>query len=158
MSAAGLRSLTAVALFAAAALCHADPDTAASYEPAPGVLGPSPGAYAATQVLVPATLSAGARAAYRFSGQEAWLPFDRPLYLSAFPGEERHYSIEFGNPRSPSPTTLSYAIDLRPPEPPTVQPQPPAPPPTVTPPVEPPVVVLPPQVTQLAVVRYNWTP
>lgn len=119
MSAAGLRSLTAVALFAAAALCHADPDTAASYEPAPGVLGPSPGAYAATQVLVPATLSAGARAAYRFSGQEAWLPFDRPLYLSAFPGEERHYSIEFGNPRSPSPTTLSYAIDLRPPEPPT---------------------------------------
>ena len=29
---------------------------------------------------------------------------------------------------------------------------------SVTPPADPPVAVLPPQVTQLAVVRYNWTP
>lgn len=119
MTAAGLRPIAAAALLAAAAICHAEPESGASYEPAPGVLGPRPGVYAATQVLVPATLTVGAQAAYRFAGQEAWLPFDRPLYLSAFPGEERRYSIEFGNARSQAPSTLSYTIDLRPPEPPS---------------------------------------
>ncbi|HRW22841.1 MAG TPA: hypothetical protein P5298_00350 [Spirochaetia bacterium] len=119
MSAAGLRPVALAALLAAAALCHADPDPATAYEPAPGVLGPRPGVYAAAQVLVPATLSAGSRSAYRFAGQEAWQPFDRPLYLSAFPGEERRYSIEFADPRSGPPSSLTYTIDLRPPEPPT---------------------------------------
>ena len=85
---------------------------------------------------------------------------DKPLALESTahnePGttknlvnEARAAAVVAAAPAEPAP---------RPPEPPTVQPPPPAPPPTVTPPVEPPVVVLPPQVTQLAVVRYNWTP
>jgi len=117
---ASRRSAFFAAVLSAAALCHAEmPVVAAStYEPLPGVLGPLQGTYAETQVLIPATFSPGSSAQYRFAGQEAWISFDRPLYLSAFPGEERRYTIEFRSSSGTSHAILSYIIDMCAPEPP----------------------------------------
>ncbi|PKL26590.1 MAG: hypothetical protein CVV47_01260 [Spirochaetae bacterium HGW-Spirochaetae-3] len=109
--------LCAVAVMAAA-FCHAEP-AALPEEVLPGVMGPRQGAYAEAQVLIPATLATGTMARYRFSGQGTWIAFDRPLYLSAFSGEERTYAIEFLLPDRSAPAGLTYSIDLRSPEPPS---------------------------------------
>lgn len=103
---------------APAGAAHAEASAQATpYEPLPGVLGPPEGSYTDQQVLVPASFIPGAASKYRFSGQESWLAFDRPLYLSAFPGEERRYIIEFSMPGGGG-AFLAYTIDMRPPEPP----------------------------------------
>ncbi len=99
----------------AAAFCHAEP-SALPVELSPGVMGPPPGVYADAQALIPATLATGALSSYRFSGQEAWIAFDRPLYLSAFSGEERRYAIEFRSPDRSDSSELVYTIDRRAPE------------------------------------------
>ena len=109
--------LCAVA-FMAAAFCRAEP-VALPVELLPGVMGPPPGVYADAQALIPATPSTGALSYYRFSGQEAWMAFDRPLYLSAFSGEERRYAIEFRSPDRSGSSELSYTIDRRAPEAPS---------------------------------------
>jgi hypothetical protein len=96
------------------ALCHAQPDPRA--EPFQGVLGPVEGVYGMAQVLLPATLAAGPATQFRFKGQDSWFPFDRPLYLGAFPGEERTYAIEFKAADGTRQAILTYTIDRRPPE------------------------------------------
>jgi hypothetical protein len=83
-----------------------------------GISGPPPGTYADTQVLMPATLGPGTVAEFRFAGQESWFPFDRPVYLASFAGEERRYDIEFRLPDGAAGSPLAYIIDMRPPEPP----------------------------------------
>ncbi|MBU0928767.1 MAG: hypothetical protein KKA67_13545 [Spirochaetes bacterium] len=113
------RSLACAVAFSAAALCHAAPGGGAlPTEPFPGILGPPAGSYAETQVLLPATLVAGTVPLYRFSGAESWIPFDRPLYLSAFAGEERPYTLELRSANGADQATLAYTIDRRAPEPP----------------------------------------
>jgi len=109
--------LCAVAVMAAA-FCHAEP-SALPVELLPGVMGPPPGVYADAQAIIPATLATGALSFYRFSGQEAWIAFDRPLYLSAFSGEERRYAIEFRSPDRSGSSELIYTIDRRAPEAPS---------------------------------------
>jgi hypothetical protein len=97
--------------------CHADPSASISMsEPFSGVLGPSPGVYGSTQLLLPAS-TVGAAPEYRFEGQSSWLVLDRPLYLGAFVGEERHYTIELRRSADQS-YTARYTIDRRAPEPP----------------------------------------
>jgi len=114
------RFLTVCAVtFLVTAFGHAEPaSTSLSYEPVPGVLGPPAGIYAEAQVLVPASVAPGAVAQYRFADQGSWIPFDRPLYLNAFAGEERMYRLEFQSSDGTSHMTVSYLIDMRAPEPP----------------------------------------
>lgn len=115
MRPAGRLSIRCALALAALGWCHADPSVAMS-ELFPGVLGPSPGVYGTTQLLVPASEGAAATE-YRFAGQASWLTMDRPLYLSAFAGEERSYGLELRHGADQS-STLQYTIDCRPPEPP----------------------------------------
>ncbi|MBN2875274.1 MAG: hypothetical protein JXM71_09290 [Spirochaetales bacterium] len=113
---AALAAVLAVSILAASA----DDFASASAQPFKGVIGPLPGSYATTQVLLPASLAMGLDIEYRFTGHDAWFLFDRPVYLSAFAGEERSYAIEFRHPgESPDlaeSATLRYTIDSRPPE------------------------------------------
>jgi len=83
-----------------------------------GVLGPLPGIYSETQVLLPTSLASGPIIEYRFEGQASWFVFDRPLYLTAFAGEERAYTIDFRSTGSSLISTLTYTLDMRSPEPP----------------------------------------
>ncbi|OHD10546.1 MAG: hypothetical protein A2Z96_01890 [Spirochaetes bacterium GWB1_48_6] len=124
MTVSRLLSAYAVA-FLAAAFSHAEPSVPSlSYEPMQGVFGPPVGTYAEAQVLVPASFAPGSVAQYRFAGQESWISFDRPLYLNAFAGEERRYTLEFQSSDRTSHTILSYLIDMRAPEPPILIPPP----------------------------------
>ncbi len=91
-------------------------------EPAPDILGLPSGTYSEAQVLIPGSFTPGSVAQYRFSGRETWFPFDRPLYLDAFAGEERSYTIELRSSDGTRHTSVSYLIDRRPPEPPVLQP------------------------------------
>ncbi len=101
--------------------CAAEPDAglAEGREPVPGVIGPPPGRYGDTQVLLPASLAAGTVARYRFSPKDDWKPFDRPLYLSAFRGEHRRYELEFLSPGAGQPVGIAYEIDRLAPEAPS---------------------------------------
>lgn len=84
--------------------------------PAPGVLGPEPGIYGDSQILFPASLASGSTIRYRFSSKDKWKAFDRPLYLSAFPGEERSYNLDFILPNEENEIHLKYTIDKQAPE------------------------------------------
>jgi len=107
------------------AFCYAEPSSPSlSDELIPGVIAPPAGTYSEPQVLIPATFAPGSVARYRFVGHESWIPFDRPLYLSAFVGEERTYSIEFQSSGTTNKSILTYTIDVRPPEPPVFSPLP----------------------------------
>lgn len=117
MRPAGRLSIRCALALAALGWCHADPSVAAALsELSPGVLGPPPGVYGTTQLLVPASQGAEAPE-YRFAGQSSWLTMDRPLYLSAFAGEERSYTLELRHGADQS-SSIRYTIDRRPPEPP----------------------------------------
>jgi hypothetical protein len=82
------------------------------------VVGPASGVYSGTQVLLPTSLASGPVVEYRFKGQESWFVFDRPVYLSAFAGEERTYAIDFRSAESGLLSTLTYTIDMQAPDPP----------------------------------------
>jgi len=117
MRPAGRLSIRCVLALAALGWCHADPSVSlAMSEPFPGVLGPPPGVYGSTQMLLPAS-TGGVMPEYRLQGQSSWLTLERPLYLSAFAGEERSYTLELRQTADQS-TTIRYTIDRRPPEPP----------------------------------------
>lgn len=87
---------------------------------------PAPGRYASALVRV--DLSAGAFAEYRFSeqGDGIWRPLTEPLDLSAFPLEERAYSIQLRIVRGTVQTMAEarYVIDRLPPAAPTAFPPP----------------------------------
>ena len=125
MTQAGRVAMCTAAL-TAVVFCHAEPGPVSAL-PTPGLQesiasGPPPGTYADTQVLLPATLDPGTVPEYRFSGQESWFAFDRPVYLAAFAGEERRYDLEFRSTDATAGYALSYIIDMRPPEPPRFSP------------------------------------
>lgn len=117
-----LLTICAVTLLVTAFGYAAPNDTSSSYEIIPGVFGPPAGIYTEAQVLVPASFSPGAATQYRFKGQEFWIPFDRPLYLGAFAGEERAYTLEFQSFDGSSRFEASYIIDMQAPEPPLFKP------------------------------------
>ncbi len=125
MTGAGRIAMCAAAL-TAVVLCHAEPAPVPAFQaqglPASVASGPPPGIYADTQVLLPATLGPGTVPEYRFSGQESWFPFDRPIYLAAFAGEERRYDLQFRLTDGTAGSAVTYIIDMRPPEPPRFSP------------------------------------
>ncbi len=86
--------------------------------PVAGILGSQPGTYAHDQILFPDSLASAYPIRYRFSQKDEWKAFDRPIYLSAFPGELRQYNLEFFLSGSEQVVKLAYNIDKQAPEPP----------------------------------------
>ncbi|MBL8968454.1 MAG: hypothetical protein JNG85_15730 [Spirochaetaceae bacterium] len=74
----------------------------------------------------PPALAAAEYAYFRFDPAGAWIPFDRPLRLSAAPGEERAFRLEtrVEGPAGARDASFGYRVDKRPPQPPRASPDP----------------------------------